>query len=96
MLNKEQLFKTKECIEQSSKFGCKECVNFNNECPAFESELIETAIKYNEMLEFILDVIKPMVKDWSICPICNGSWHEHKEGCQLKDVVDRAIDMLNS
>jgi len=51
--------------------------------------------KYKKALDDILTVIKPMVRDWKVCPSCNGTWCEHEQDCQLKYVVEKALEVTN-
>ncbi len=52
--------------------------------------------KLTEALKDILEVTEPMVRDWKVCPVCNGTWDEHKYGCSLNQVVFKARKYLGA
>ncbi|NFE18532.1 hypothetical protein [Clostridium botulinum] len=87
MLNKEQLLKTKACIERKSKSGCMECENFEKECPYYEEDLIETALKFRDMLEelqFLENTTNIGGAIYKFCPVCGSANIEgHKKDCEL-------------
>ncbi|EQB4340398.1 hypothetical protein ACYJ2U_001708 [Clostridium botulinum] len=47
----------------------------------------------NTLVE-VLKVITPMVNDWTVCPSCNHSWHNHDHNCELNLVVKKANSVL--
>ncbi|GAA0774524.1 hypothetical protein GCM10008908_24500 [Clostridium subterminale] len=92
MLDKEQLLKTQKCIEQKSSFGCRKCENFKNEeCPAYEKDLIETTLKYRDMLEKLQFVQNSGMIGGAIykfCPICgSANINGHKKDCELAKLL---------
>lgn len=92
LLDKEQLLKTQKCIKQKHSIGCGKCENYENECPAYEEELIETAFKYRDMLEKLQFVEnKGMIGGaiYKFCPICgSANISGHKKDCELAKLLE--------
>lgn len=98
--------KLKELVEKANEYDTLKETNlklFNDmkkvmEVPHFvNQENVKLKLQNRELVESfknVLEVIKPMVRDWKICPICSGTWHEHEKDCGLKNTFEKAIEKL--
>lgn len=45
-------------------------------------------------LSEVLQVIEPMVNDYTVCPLCSRSWDNHKKDCELNLIVKKIKSVL--
>lgn len=56
--------------------------------------LIDKVEILENTLKEVLTVVEPMVNDWTVCPSCNKSWHNHDYDCKLNLAVKRVKSVL--
>lgn len=90
MLDKEQLLKAEKCIKQHN-IGCAKCENYENECPYYAEDLIETTLRYRDMLEklqFLGNTTNIGGAIYKFCPVCgNANIQGHKKDCELAKLL---------